>query len=81
MTGKHSMKSLEDSSGEKWVHSACAMCTAGPMQVKVRNGRIVEVRGEDIHGWDGRVCGKAIAGIGGRIYAPDRILYPLKSSN
>lgn len=63
---------------EKWVHSACAMCIGAPMKVKVRDGRIVEIKGEDIPGWDGVVCGKAIAGIGGRIYAPDRILYPLK---
>ena len=62
----------------KWVHSACAMCTAGPMKVRVKAGRIVEVKGEDIPGWDGKLCGKAIAGTGGRIYAPDRILYPLK---
>ena len=63
---------------EKWLHSACAMCTAAPMQVKVRGGKIVDVKGEDIIGFDGRVCGKAIAGIGSRVYGPDRILYPLK---
>ena len=63
---------------EGWIHSACSMCTAAPMKVRVRNGRIAEVRGEDIPGFDGKLCGKAIAGIGGRIYAPDRILYPLK---
>lgn len=62
----------------KWIHSACAMCLAAPMKVKVRKGRIVEVSGEDIPGWNGKLCGKAIAGIGGRIYAPDRILYPQK---
>lgn len=73
------MKSVEDSNGEgKWMHSACAMCTGAPMKVRVRNGRIMEVKGEDIPGFDGKLCGKAIAGIGGRIYAPDRILYPLK---
>ncbi len=65
-------------SEEKWVHSACAMCIAAPIKVKVRRGKVVEIRGEDIPGFDGKVCGKAIAGIGGRIYAPDRILYPLK---
>ncbi len=73
------MKSLKKPNNkEKWVHSACAMCLAAPMKVKVREGKIIEVKGEDIHGWDGKLCGKAIAGIGGRIYAPDRILYPLK---
>jgi len=63
---------------EKWIHSACAMCLAAPMKVRVRNHRIIEVRGEDIPGFHGKLCGKAMAGIGGRIYAPDRILYPLK---
>jgi len=48
------------------------------MQVRVDKGRIVEIRGENIPGWEGLLCGKAIAGIGGRIYAPDRILSPLK---
>ena len=70
-----SKKSRKD---EKWLHSACAMCTAAPMQVKVRGGKIVDVKGEDIIGFDGKVCGKAIAGIGSRVYGPDRILYPLK---
>ena len=63
---------------EKWVHSACCMCVAAPMKVKVKNGKIVEVQGENIPGWDGKLCGKAISGIGDRIYAPDRILSPLK---
>jgi len=62
----------------KWVHSACAMCLDAPIKVKVRDNKIVDIKGEDIPGWNGKVCGKAIAGIGGRIYAPDRILYPLK---
>lgn len=48
------------------------------MKVKVKNGRIVEIKGEDINGWNGRLCGKAFSGIEGRIYAPDRILHPLK---
>ena len=72
---KTSGKSSDDG---KWVHSACAMCVGAPMKVKVRNERIVEVKGEDIPGWNGKVCGKAISGIGARVYAPDRILYPLK---
>jgi len=54
------------------------MCLTAPMKVRVDKGRIAEIRGEDIPGWDGVLCGKAIAGIGGRIYAPDRILSPLK---
>jgi thiosulfate reductase/polysulfide reductase chain A len=72
------MKLSQDEKEEKWTHSACSMCLSAPMKVKVKNGRITEVRGEDIPGWNGLVCGKAIAGIGGRVYAPDRILYPLK---
>ncbi|MBW1736152.1 MAG: molybdopterin-dependent oxidoreductase [Deltaproteobacteria bacterium] len=72
---KQGKKSKHD---EKWVHSACAMCIGAPMKVKLRNNKIVEVRGEDIPDWDGKVCGKAISGIGSRIYPPDRILYPLK---
>jgi len=63
---------------EKWIHSACAMCVAAPMKVKVKGGRVVEIAGEDLPGWEGSLCGKALAGIGGRIYAPDRILHPLK---
>ena len=73
------MKKDKGSGNEgKWIHSACAMCIGAPMQVRVRNNKIVEVRGEDIPDWDGKVCGKAIAGIGSRVYPPDRILYPLK---
>jgi len=73
------MKSFNKSSDEeKWVHSACAMCLGAPMKVKVKDGKIVEVKGEDIPGWNGKVCGKAISGTGARVYAPDRILYPLK---
>lgn len=73
------MKPSKNAENEgKWVHSACAMCIGTPMKVKVRNDKIVEVKGEDIHDWDGRVCGKAISGIGDRVYAPNRILYPLK---
>lgn len=62
----------------KWIHSACAMCTAAPMQVRIKGGKIKEVKGEDIPGWDGKLCGKAISGIADRIYSPDRILSPLK---
>ena len=67
-----------DSMSDKWVHTACAMCIGAPMQARVKNGKIVAVRGEDIPDWDGKVCGKAISGIGSRVYPPDRILYPLK---
>lgn len=63
---------------EKWVHTACAMCLMCPMQVKIKNGKIVDIRGEDIYPWKGRVCAKAYGGIWGRVYAPDRILHPLK---
>lgn len=63
---------------EKWKHTACALCLMCPMQVKVKNGKIVDVRGEDIYPWKGRVCAKAYGGIWGRVYAPDRIIYPLK---
>jgi len=65
-------------SKEKWIHSACAMCTAAPMKVKVKDRKIKEVRGENIPGWDGKLCGKAISGIADRVYSPDRILSPLK---
>ena len=73
------MKPLKNPSNEgKWVHSACAMCIGAPMKVRVRNGKIVEVKGENIQDWDGKVCGKAISGIGDRVYSPNRILSPLK---
>ena len=73
------MASLNKPSNEgKWIHSACAMCIAAPMKVRVSKGRITEVKGEDIQDWDGKLCGKAISGIGDRVYSPDRILYPLK---
>jgi len=61
-----------------WFHSSCAMCLSCPVKVGVKDGRIVDVRGEDIYPWNGRVCGKALAGIKEKIYGPDRILYPLK---
>lgn len=67
----------QNDAGE-WKHTACAMCLMCPMQAKVENGKIVDVRGEDILPWDGKVCAKAFGGIWGRIYAPDRILHPLK---
>lgn len=64
--------------GEEWRHTACAMCLMCPMQVKVKNEKIIDVQGEDIYPWKGKVCAKAFGGIWGRIYAPDRILHPLK---
>lgn len=73
------MKTPRNSDNQgKWTHSACAIGVGGPMKVRVRDGKIVEVKGEDIPGWTGVVCGKAMAGVRGRIYAPDRILSPLK---
>lgn len=66
------------SNKEKWIHSACAMCTAAPMKVKVRAGKVIDVKGENIPGWNGELCGKAISGIADRVYPPDRILSPLK---
>ena len=63
---------------ETWKHTACAMCLMCPMQAKVKNGKVVDVKGEDIAPWNGKVCAKAYSGIWGRVYAPDRILHPLK---
>ncbi len=63
---------------EEWRHTACAMCLMCPMQVKVKNEKIIDVQGEDIYPWKGKVCAKAYGGIWGRVYAPDRILHPLK---
>lgn len=63
---------------ENWKHTACAMCLMCPLQVNVRKGKIIDVRGEDILPWDGKVCAKAYGGIWGRVYASDRILHPLK---
>lgn len=65
------------SSGE-WRHGACNMCLGAPMKARVKRGRIVEVKLDDVPGFEGKGCGKAIAGIGDRVYAPDRFLYPLK---
>ncbi|MBO8127505.1 MAG: molybdopterin-dependent oxidoreductase [Firmicutes bacterium] len=62
----------------KWVHSACSMCTTCPAKFKVVDGKIVDVAGEDIPLQEGRVCAKALSGIQGRVYAPDRIYHPLK---
>src|SRR4030067_2608544 len=62
----------------EWKHTACALCLMCPMQVKVENGKIVEIKGEDIMPWEGKICAKAYGGIWGRVYAPDRILQPLK---
>ena len=71
-------KENESTKKEYWTHSACSMSTTCPLKIKVRDGKIVEVKGEDVPGWDGATCGKAIAGIQDRIYAKDRTLTPLK---
>ncbi len=63
---------------DKQVHGSCAMCLGAPMQVRTRNGKIMGVEGENIPGLEGKICGKAIAGTGDRIYGPNRILHPLK---
>jgi len=76
LSGLKSKKEEQDR--EQWKHTACAMCLMCPMQAKVKNGKIVDVKGEDILPWKGNVCAKAYAGIWGRVYAPDRILHPLK---
>jgi len=70
----------DDSASEegKWVHTACAMCLTCPIKMRVEGGRVVDVRNEDHDFLQCRVCAKAIAGIWGRAYAPDRILHPLK---
>ncbi len=72
-----SEKGRETERGE-WKHTACAMCLMCPMQAKVKKGKIVDVKGEGILPWDGKICAKAYGGIWGRVYAPDRILHPLK---
>ncbi len=68
-------KSEEDG---KWMHSGCAMCIGAPMKARVKDGRIVEVAGEDLPDWNGKICGKAISGVSDRVYPSNRILYPLK---
>jgi len=74
------MKKRENESNKKefWTHSACSMSTTCPLKVKVSDGKIIEIKGEDIPGWDGATCGKALAGISDRVYAKDRTLTPLK---
>lgn len=62
----------------KWVHSACSMCTTCPAKFKVKDGRVIDVAGEDVPLMEGRCCAKALSGLQGRIYAPDRIYHPLK---
>lgn len=64
----------------EWIHTACAMCLTCPIKVRVKDGKVVEVRNEDHDFLQCRVCAKALAGIWGRTYAPDRILHPLKRS-
>ena len=76
LAGLKEEKQTQDT--ETWKHTACAMCLMCPLQVKVKNGKIVDVKGEDIPPWNGKVCAKAYGGIWGRVYAPDRILHPLK---
>ena len=75
--GPASSLSSKQEKGE-WKHTACAMCLMCPMQVRVEDGKIVEIKGENILPWEGKLCAKAYGGIWGRVYAPDRILKPLK---
>jgi anaerobic selenocysteine-containing dehydrogenase len=54
------------------------MCLACPIKVRIKEGKVVEVRNEDNNFLQGRVCAKTIAGIWGRVYDPNRFLHPLK---
>ena len=49
-----------------------------PMRARLKNGKIAEIKGEDIPCFNEKICGKAISGIATRVYGPHRILYPLK---
>jgi hypothetical protein len=45
-------KENESTKREYWTHSACSMSTTCPLKIKVRDGKIVEIKGEDVPGWD-----------------------------
>jgi anaerobic selenocysteine-containing dehydrogenase len=68
--------------GEKKVFTGCALCyhSCG-VEVTVRNGKVVEVRGQESHPLNrGRLCAKGEAMIE-HLYHPDRLKYPLKKVN
>lgn len=38
-----------------------------PIKVRVKEGKVIEIKNEDLSFLQGRVCSKAIAGIWGRV--------------
>ena len=63
----------------KKVFTGCALCyhSCG-VEVTVRNGKVVEVRGQESHPLNkGKLCPKGEAMIE-HLYHPDRLKYPLK---
>ncbi len=68
--------------GTKKAFTACALCyhSCG-VEVTVRNGKVVEVRGQESHPLNkGKLCPKGEAMIE-HLYHPDRLKYPLKKVN
>ena len=66
----------------KKVLTGCALCyhSCG-VEVSVRNGKVVEVRGQESHPLNkGSLCPKGEAMIE-HLYHPDRLKYPLKKVN
>jgi anaerobic selenocysteine-containing dehydrogenase len=66
----------------KKVFTGCALCyhSCG-VEVTIRNGKVVEVRGQKSHPLNkGRLCPKGEAMIE-HLYHPDRLKYPLKKEN
>ncbi len=69
-------------SEEKWVATGCAGCVGWcPLQVRVANGRAVNIRGNQNSVWTrGKVCPRAYLNLQ-ILYDPDRIKTPLKRTN
>lgn len=68
-----------DAGQEEVVRTSCRACIQNcAVKVRVRNGRVLRIEGDDIDPMSqGRVCAKGFAGIQA-LYNPNRMKYPMK---
>lgn len=72
----------KESNETKVINTFCRMCDNHcAMNVYLQNGRIINIDGYSEHPWNkGRLCSKGRAAMD-MVYAPDRILKPLKRTS